>query len=156
MKTCFNDKNVNVSAWPANSSDLNSTENLLSVLVRGACANSRQFSNVEELKIELIRCWIATDEEVLHRLARSISERCAIAFGIHGFKIKYWSVISIAKTAFLSSLKWFIDFRLQFQHTSVSLEVGLVEKVLRSDVACLYTVASLTLLSTNTRTFEEV
>lgn len=87
-KTWCSDNYVDVLPWPAKSPDLNIIENLWGILVRMVYKNFKQFSNVEELKEEIIRCWSNIPNETIKRLYKAMLKRCVAVIEQHGKKIK--------------------------------------------------------------------
>ena len=61
--------------WPARSPDLNPIENLWGVLARAVYAESRQFSNVEQLKEAIQHEWSKITQTQLENLVHSMKNR---------------------------------------------------------------------------------
>lgn len=61
--------------WPACSPDLNPIENMWGIMARKIYSNGRQYSNVEELKAQIIQAWNELNDEVLHNLINSMPNR---------------------------------------------------------------------------------
>ena len=69
------DNNVSVLGWPARSPDFNPIENLWGVLARAVYAESRQFSNVEQLKEAIQHEWSKITQTQLENLVHSMKNR---------------------------------------------------------------------------------
>lgn len=68
-------KNIDVLDWPALSPDLNPIENLWGILARKVYAKNRQFSNVEDLREEILFQWRQIKKETLETLINSMDDR---------------------------------------------------------------------------------
>ncbi|RCN52648.1 hypothetical protein ANCCAN_01024 [Ancylostoma caninum] len=66
---------TNVMDWPTCSPDLNSMENLSSILARWANCNHRQFPTIYELKSTIIDAWEDIESDFLKHLMNSMLNR---------------------------------------------------------------------------------
>jgi len=85
----FSKENIRLLPWPARSPDLNPIENLWGYIVHNVYVNGRQFSNVEELKSEILHVWNKIEISYLKKLVNSMKERCIMVISSHGNSIKY-------------------------------------------------------------------
>jgi hypothetical protein len=69
------ENNVQVLDWPARSPDCNPVENLWGIMVRDVYANSRQYSNTEELWQAVQEAWARASTEQLGNLVNSMPKR---------------------------------------------------------------------------------
>jgi hypothetical protein len=73
--------------FPAYSPDLNPMENLWNDIARRV--ESRPASTIEQLQDVIAEEWEATDVNLLHKLARSMPDRCQAVIDAKGDHIKY-------------------------------------------------------------------
>ena len=75
VKNWFLTKKINTFDWPANSPDLNIIENMWGLLSREVYSGGRQFSNVDELKADIVQKWDSIDQSVIHNLYDTLPHR---------------------------------------------------------------------------------
>jgi hypothetical protein len=80
---------VEVLDWPANSPDLNITENVWGKLVRDVYENGRQFSSIQDLKEQILRSWEKLMTKDLQVLVKSMPHRIYKLILNKGKKINY-------------------------------------------------------------------
>jgi len=85
----FKDQNIEVMDWPPYSPDLSPIENLWGILVRKVYENGRQFDNVNDLKVAIIRSWTEIPTETLEILSMTMSNRLYELILARGGPIKY-------------------------------------------------------------------
>lgn len=85
----FKDNKVNVLDWPALSPDLNPIENLWGYLVRAVYADSKVYSNKEELKKAIQLEWSKIEPDTLKALVDSMPDRIFQVINLNGAKTKY-------------------------------------------------------------------
>lgn len=69
------DKEINTIEWPPNSPDLNLIENIWGLLVRKIYRKTMTFSDIEELKNEIMKEWKKLPKIVFQNLYKSLAER---------------------------------------------------------------------------------
>lgn len=74
--------------WPACSPDANPIENLWGIMVQRLYRRGRQYSNISQLKEEIIRVWDQISLEEVQNLVRSFPSRLAEICGANGGNIK--------------------------------------------------------------------
>ncbi len=87
-KSWFNDHGVTVLDWPANSPDLNATENLLDIVKRKM--RDTKPNNADDLKAAIKVTWAYIPPEQCHRLIASIPHRIDAVVHTKGGPTKYW------------------------------------------------------------------
>lgn len=74
-KQWFASKDIELLNWPALSPDMNPIENLWGIMARDVYRNGRQFTNVRELKLQILQSWIDIDRKILQNLVNSMKHR---------------------------------------------------------------------------------
>ncbi len=87
-KSCFNDHGVTVLDWPANSPDLNPTENLWSIVKRKM--RDTRPNNADELKATVKETWASIPPQQCHKLITSMPRRIEAVIKAKGAPTKYW------------------------------------------------------------------
>lgn len=87
VKRWFEDNNVSVMGWPAQSPDLNPIENLWSIVDQRI--DRSQASNKDALFQAIQEAWNAIPEEIIHNLVDSMPRRCQAAIAAKGYATKY-------------------------------------------------------------------
>ena len=87
IRNYFNNQDIDVLDWPAQSADLNPIENLWSILDI-KCKNRKPQSE-EELFNILQEAWNALTVQELTDLVDSMPRRCAAVIASNGFPTKY-------------------------------------------------------------------
>ncbi len=87
-KNWFNDNDVTVLDWPANSPDLNPIENLWSIVKRKM--RDTRPNNADDLKAAMKATWAYITPEQRHRLIASIPRRIDAVIHAKGGPTKYW------------------------------------------------------------------
>ena len=82
----FQEKNVDLLPWPANS-DLNIMENVFGILARRIYANGRQFYTVEELRDTIEEEWDRFGQSTIDALIDSIPHRVFQVIERHGLSV---------------------------------------------------------------------
>jgi len=77
-------KGITVLEWPANSPDLNPTENVFGALARRVYAGSRQFGTVAALKEAILEAWADIDFDELEPYIDSMPDRMEAVIASHG------------------------------------------------------------------------
>jgi len=75
IKQYFDDQNIPVLQWPAQSPDLNITENVWSFLSDLVYANGKQYQSKNELEAAVIQSWNLVNLLTIQRLYISIPKR---------------------------------------------------------------------------------
>lgn len=88
-KKWLHERDIPILEWPPNSPDLNPIENLWGLLARTVYANGRQFSNKEELKVEILMQWDLISGETLVNLVNSMPKRIIDVIQCNGKNTKY-------------------------------------------------------------------
>jgi len=83
----FDENNVNLLEWPANSPDLNPIENLWSIIKRRVAKRSAK--NRDELQNFIIEEWRGIDAEILKNLIDSMPRRLQLVIEKNGEEIGY-------------------------------------------------------------------
>ncbi len=86
-KSWINEHGVGVLDWSANSPDLNSIENLWSIVKR-KMRNKRQ-KNADELKATVKEIWSSITPQQCHKLITSMPRRIEAVIKAKGFPTKY-------------------------------------------------------------------
>ncbi len=87
-KSWFNDHGVTVLDWPANSPDLNPTENLWGIVKR-KMRNTRP-NNADDLKAAIKATWASIPPQQCHKLITSMPRRIEAVIKAKGAPTKYW------------------------------------------------------------------
>ncbi|RCN29894.1 hypothetical protein ANCCAN_24342 [Ancylostoma caninum] len=74
-KSWFLENRANIMDWPTCSPDLNSKENLSSILARWVYCNHRQFQTIYELETTIIDAWEDVESDFLKNLMNSMLNR---------------------------------------------------------------------------------
>ena len=88
-KGFFEEQNVDNMTWPAKSPDLNPIENVWGYLTRRVYAGQKQYRNVQELKLAILREWENLPPEYLKKLVDSMKEKCLKVYQSKGKAIGY-------------------------------------------------------------------
>lgn len=88
-KKWFEERNINVLEWPANSPDLNIIENVWSYLVRKVYENGRQYNSFAELEDNIYAAWDSIDPDYLKKLVASMPDRMAQCLTMKGGPTNY-------------------------------------------------------------------
>ncbi len=86
-KSWFNDYGVTVLNWPANSPDLNPTENLWGILKRKT--RDTRLNNADDLKAAIKATWASITPEQCHGLITSMPRRIDAVIHAKGGPTKY-------------------------------------------------------------------
>lgn len=87
IKKWFNDNQIEVLEWPAQSPDLNPIENLWEEVDRNI--NRSNVTNLEQLWLEVQTAWNAIPPERCQTLISSMSRRCQAVIKAKGYPTKY-------------------------------------------------------------------
>ncbi len=87
-KSWFNDHGVTVLDWPANSPDLNPTENLWGIVKRKM--RDTRPNNADELKATVKETWASIPPQQCHKLITSMPRRIEAVIKAKGAPTKYW------------------------------------------------------------------
>ncbi len=87
-KSWLNDHGVGVLDWPANSPDLNLTENLWGIVKRKITNKSPK--NADELKATVIETWASIPPQQCYKLITSMPRRIEAVIKAKGAPTKYW------------------------------------------------------------------
>jgi predicted transcriptional regulator/transposase len=88
-KEWLNEHEIRVMNWPALSPDLNPIENLWGLLVRKVYSGSKQFDDVDSLKIAILAAWNEISLEELSTLVSSMHDRAKSVLACKGNTINY-------------------------------------------------------------------
>jgi hypothetical protein len=89
VRNWFTDNHVTVMKWSAQSSDLNSIENLwryVNTVIYGK--DKSKFSNLHQLYTAIVDAWTHIPQSVIDKLIASMSRRCAAVLRSCGYKTK--------------------------------------------------------------------
>lgn len=84
VSSWFEEHNIEVLKWPARSPDLNIIESVWGRLARKVYENSRQFSNVNELKKAIIDSWQQIPQNFIKELYNDIPKRIFETIRLNG------------------------------------------------------------------------
>ncbi len=87
-KGWFNDHGVTVLDWPANSPDLNPTENLWGIVKRKM--RDTRPNNADDLKATVKETWASIPPQQCHKLITSMPRRVEAVIKAKGAPTKYW------------------------------------------------------------------
>ncbi len=87
-KSWFNDHDVTVLDWPANSPDLNLIENLWGIVKRKM--RDTRPNNADELKATVKETWASIPPQQCHKLITSMPRRIEAVIKAKGAPTKYW------------------------------------------------------------------
>ncbi len=87
-KSWFNDHGVTVLDWPANSPDLNPTENIWGIVKRKM--RDTRPNNADELKATVKETWASIPPQQCHKLITSMPRRIEAVIKAKGAPTKYW------------------------------------------------------------------
>ncbi len=87
-KSWFNDHGVTVLDWPANSPDLNLSENLWGIVKRKM--RDTRSNNADELKATVKETWASIPPQQCHKLITSMPRRIEAVIKAKGAPTKYW------------------------------------------------------------------
>ncbi len=87
-KSWFNDHDVTVLDWPANSPDLNPIENLWCIVKRKM--RDTRPNNADELKATVKETWASIPPQQCHKLITSMPRRIEAVIKAKGAPTKYW------------------------------------------------------------------
>lgn len=85
----FQQNNIPLLDWPANSPDLNPIENLWGILVRRIYAENKQYQSVGELKQAIVAAWQGIEQELVDQLVLSMENRIFQVINRKGGPIDY-------------------------------------------------------------------
>jgi transposase len=88
VRNCFNDHNIEVMEWPANSSDLNPIEHLWDTLNK-RIREHQPIRNLQHVEEVLLQEWELLPQEAISNLIRSMPRRCAELIRIRGGHTSY-------------------------------------------------------------------
>ncbi|KAG6948420.1 hypothetical protein JG687_00015486 [Phytophthora cactorum] len=88
-KEFFEEEGITMLNWPARSPDLNSIENVWTMMARYVYANGRQYDNVASLTAAILESWEAVEQSYLNKLVASMPRRCIEAIEKKGCKTHY-------------------------------------------------------------------
>lgn len=88
-KDFFEEQALAVLDWPARSPDLNSIENLWSILAQKVYSNGKQYRNVSALTVAILAAWSKIDTSTLVHLVVSMPKRCIEVIELNGKKTHY-------------------------------------------------------------------
>lgn len=83
----FDDNEIELLEWPAQSPDLNPIENLWAIIKEKVAL--KQPKNINELKTEILAEWNGISKELCQKLANSFKKRALAVFRAHGNHINY-------------------------------------------------------------------
>lgn len=88
-KQWLSDNQITVMEWPALSPDLNPIENLWGMLTRKVYSGSKQFEDLNSLKIAISEAWNGIQPEELEKLIASMHNRAKLVLKSDGNTINY-------------------------------------------------------------------